>query len=151
MRFRLEQEGGSLISAIAMAHPLHPINSRSRNKRWKLSVGRCVMCFLLMTSVPVQKLCVNICLYIYIYIYIYIYVYMYINICVCILYTSPGYRTYKYMHRECRSVLMKLHRCTPSQSIGLFLGSACFLCWMSVVVFFGFTLRVLLCDIKTLY
>ena len=34
-----------------------------------------MMCILLMTFVPVQKLCVNIYIYIYIYIYIFIYIY----------------------------------------------------------------------------
>ena len=40
--FGLEQEGGSLIAPMALAHPLHPIDNRSRNKRWNLWVGRCV-------------------------------------------------------------------------------------------------------------
>ena len=54
MIFGLEQEGENLITPMALAHPLHPIDNRSRNKRlgW-------MMCFLLMTLVPVQKLCVN--------------------------------------------------------------------------------------------
>ena len=44
MSFGLEQEGGSWITPMALAHhdPLHPINSRSRNKRRNLWVGRCV-------------------------------------------------------------------------------------------------------------
>ena len=58
-----EQEGGSLIAPMALAHPLHPIDNRSRNRRQNLWVG----CFFLLTFVAVQKLCV----YIYIYIYIY--------------------------------------------------------------------------------
>ena len=33
---------GVLISPLALAHPLHPIKSRSRNKRWNLWVGWCV-------------------------------------------------------------------------------------------------------------
>ena len=36
--------------------------------------------------------------------------------------------------------------CTPSQFIGLYLGSAPTLCWMPPVVFFGFTNCVLLYD-----
>ena len=32
MIFGLEQEGGSLIAPMALAHPLHPIDNRSRNK-----------------------------------------------------------------------------------------------------------------------
>ena len=42
MIFGLEQEGGSLITPIALAHPLHPIDNRSKNKRRNLWVGRCV-------------------------------------------------------------------------------------------------------------
>ena len=40
--FGLEQEGGSLITLMALAHSLHPIHNRSRNKRRNLWVGRCV-------------------------------------------------------------------------------------------------------------
>ena len=40
--FGLEQAGGSLITPMALAHPLHPINSRPKNKRRNLWVGRCV-------------------------------------------------------------------------------------------------------------
>ena len=39
---RLEQEGGSLIAPMALAHPLHPIDNRSRNRRRNLWVGWCV-------------------------------------------------------------------------------------------------------------
>ena len=42
MIFGLEQEGGSLIAPMALAHPLHPIHNRSRNKHRNLWVGRCV-------------------------------------------------------------------------------------------------------------
>ena len=42
MLFGLEQEDGSLIAPMALAHPLHPIDNRSRNKRRKLWVGWCV-------------------------------------------------------------------------------------------------------------
>ena len=35
-------EGGNLITPMALAHPLHPIINRSRNKRRNLWVGRCV-------------------------------------------------------------------------------------------------------------
>ena len=55
------------------------------------------MCFLLMTLVPVQKLCVNI----YVYIYIYMYVHSLYEFC---------YRSY--IQRECHSVLAKLHPIT---------------------------------------
>ena len=39
--FGLDQEGGSLIAPMALAHPLHPIANRSKNKRRNLWVGRC--------------------------------------------------------------------------------------------------------------
>ena len=42
MIFGLEQEGGSLIAPMALAHPLHPIDNRSRNKHQNLWVGWCV-------------------------------------------------------------------------------------------------------------
>ena len=42
MIFGLEQEGGSLIALMALAHPLHPIDNRSRNRRRNLWVGWCV-------------------------------------------------------------------------------------------------------------
>ena len=42
MSFGLEQEGGSLIAPMALAHPLHPIDNRSRNRRRNLGVGWCV-------------------------------------------------------------------------------------------------------------
>ena len=42
MIFGLEQEGGSLIAPMKLAHPLHPIDNRSRNKRRNLWVGWCV-------------------------------------------------------------------------------------------------------------
>ena len=56
------------------------------------------MCFLLMTLVPVQKLCVNI--------YIYIYMHSLYEFC---------YRTYIYNG----SVIQYWRSCTPSRSIGL--------------------------------
>ena len=37
--FGLELEGGSWITPVALAHPLHPVRSRSRNKHWNLWVG----------------------------------------------------------------------------------------------------------------
>ena len=74
------------------------------------------MCFLLMTFVPVQKLCVN------------IYIYTYI----CIPHTSSVIgRIYTYT----RSVVQRWWSCTPSQSIGLFWGSGRFLCWMPFFLF----------------
>ena len=42
MIFGLEKENGSLITPMALTHPLHPIKSMSRNKRRNLWVGWCV-------------------------------------------------------------------------------------------------------------
>ena len=42
MIFGLEQEDGSLIAPMALAHPLHPIHNRSRNKHRNLWDGWCV-------------------------------------------------------------------------------------------------------------
>ena len=84
------------------------------------------MCFLLMTLVPVQKLCVNI------YIIIYMYVHSLHEFC---------YRTciyiyiYIFTQRECHSVLAKLHPITFYRIV--FQGSARFLGWMPLFVFFG--------------
>ena len=75
-----------------------------------------MMCFLLMTLVPVQKLCVN----------IYIYMHSLYEFC---------YRTYIYIQQECHSVLAKLHPITFYRIV--FLGSARFLGWMPLSVFFG--------------
>ena len=65
-------------------------------------------CFLLMTLVPVQKLCVN----------IYMYVHSLYEFC---------YRSY--IQRDCHSVLAKLHH--------VLYGSVRFLVWMPFCVFFG--------------
>ena len=74
------------------------------------------MCFPLMTLVPVQKLCVNI--------YIYI----------CIPYMSSVIGRIC-IQRECHSVLAKLHPITFYRIV--FLGSARILGWMPLFVFFG--------------
>ena len=42
MIFGLEQEDGSLIAPMALAHHLHPIDNRSRNRRRNLWVGWCI-------------------------------------------------------------------------------------------------------------
>ena len=42
MIFGVEHEGGSLIAPMTLAHPLHPIDNRSRNRRRNLWVGWCV-------------------------------------------------------------------------------------------------------------
>ena len=120
MIFGLEQEGGSLIALMALAHPLHPIHNRSRNKHRNLWVGRCVSSwwpwFPSRSSVLI------------------------IYICMGIPYMS-SVRGRIYIQRECHSVLAKLHRIT-------FLGSARFLGWMPLFCFLWFTNCVLLFDIS---
>ena len=74
-QFGLELEGGSLITHMALGHPLHPINSRSRKKRRDMWVGRRVPPW--WPLFPPRNS---------VFIYIYIYV--------CILYAGSGYRTY---------------------------------------------------------
>ena len=67
-----------------------------------------------------------------------------IYIYVCILYTSSGYVAYIYIHRECLSVLVKLHPIRVYRTVSW--EDVQFLCWMLLVVFFGFTNCVLLYD-----
>ena len=85
----IEQEGRSLITPKALAHPLHHINIRSRNKRRDLWAGRCVSSWW-----PLFPSKNSVLIYEYLY--------------VCIPYTSTGYRTYIYIHRGCRSMLVKM-------------------------------------------
>ena len=68
MIFGLEHEGGSLIAPMALAHPLHPIGNRSRNRRRNLWVGWCVSSWWPLFP---SRSYVLICIYIYIHIYIY--------------------------------------------------------------------------------
>ena len=106
MIFGLEQEGGSLIAPMALAHPFHPIHNRSRNKRRNLWVGRCVSSrwpwFPSISSVLI--------------IYIYMYVHSLYEFC---------YRTYIYIYiyiyiqRECHFIQC-WRSSTPSRSIGLY-------------------------------
>ena len=111
MRFGLEQEGGSLIAPMALAHPLHPIDNRSRSRRRNLRVGWCVYSWW-----PLFPSRSSVLIYI------------------CILYEFC-YRTYIYIQQECHSVLVKLHAITFYRTV--FLGSARFLGWMPLFVFFG--------------
>ena len=67
MIFGLEQEGGSLIAPMGLAHPFHPIDNRSRNRRRNLWVGWCVSSWW-----PLFPSRSSVLIYIYIYIYIYI-------------------------------------------------------------------------------
>ena len=94
MIFGLEQEGGSLIAPMALAHPLHPIDNRSRNKRRNLWVGRCVSSW--WPWFPSRN---SVLIYIY--------------ICMYIPYTSSVIgRIYN------GSVIQYWRSCTPSRSIG---------------------------------
>ena len=118
MIFGLEQEGGSLIAPMALAHPLHPIDNRSRNKRRNLWVGRCVSSW--WPWFPSRSS---------VLIYIYIYMHSLYEFC---------YRTY--IQRESHSVLAKLHPITIYRIV--FLGSArlnatfCFLSFTNCVLLF---------------
>ena len=96
MIFGLEQEGGSLIAPMALAHPLHPIDNRSRNKRRNLWVGRCVSSW--WPWFPSRSSLL---------------IYTYIFICMYIPYTSSVIgRIYN------GSVIQYWRSCTPSRSIG---------------------------------
>ena len=115
MSFGLEQEGGSLIAPMALAHPLHPIDNRSTNRRRNMWVGWCVSSWWPLFPYRSSVL-------------IYIYIYMFSSYEFC-------YRTYIYIQQECHSVLMKLHPITFYKTG--YLGSARFLSWMPLFVFFG--------------
>ena len=62
MIFGLEQEGESLIAPMALAHPLHPIDNRSRSRRRNLWVGWCVSSWW-----PLFSSRCSVLIYIYIY------------------------------------------------------------------------------------
>ena len=96
MIFGLEQEGGSLIALMALAHPLHPIDNRSRNKRRNLWVGRCVSSW--WPWFPSRSS---------------VLIYMYIYMCMYIPYTSSVTG-----HIYNGSVIQYWRSCTPSLSIG---------------------------------
>ena len=67
MIFGLKQEGGSLIAPMALAHPLYPIDNRSRNSWRNLWVGWCVSFWW-----PLFPSRSSVLIYIYVYIYVYI-------------------------------------------------------------------------------
>ena len=138
MSYGLEQKGGSLMTPMALAHPLRPFNSSSRKKRRNLWVARCVSSWWPL----LPSLCVNMYIhiythiYIYIYVYICIYIYIYIYMRVWILKTSSVIG-HIYIHKEYRSMSVKLHPINPITVNRTVLGSARFLCWMPPYVFHG--------------
>ena len=71
MIFGLEQEGVSLIAPMAPAHPLHPIDNRSRNRHRNLWVGWYVSSWW-----PLFPSRSSVLINIYVYIYIYMLFYM---------------------------------------------------------------------------
>ena len=92
MLFGLELKDWSLIAPMALAHPLHPIDNRLRNKRRNLWVGRCVSSW--WPWFPSRSS-------VLIYMYTFMYVHSLYEFC---------YRSY--IQRECHSVLVKLHPIT---------------------------------------
>ena len=102
---------------MAMAHPLHPIDNRSRNRRRNLWVGWCVSSWWPLFPSGISVL-----------IYIYIYMHFLYEFC---------YRTYIYIQQECHSVSVKLHPITFYKTVFLGSASAQFLGWMPLFVFFG--------------
>ena len=126
MIFGLEQEGGSLIAPMALAHPLHPIDNRSRNKRRNLWVGWCVSSWWTLFPSGSSVL-------------IYIYMHFYMNSVIGLLYTYS------------RSVIPYRWSYTPSPSIGLYFWE-CAVPWLNAAAFcfLWFTNYVLLCDDNSL-
>ena len=118
---------------MALAHYLHPIDSRSRNRRRYLWVGWCVSSWW-----PLFRSRSSVLILIYIYLYAYI---LYMNYVIGRIYTYS------------RRVVQFWWSCTPPYSIGLYfwgvrgswVGSARFLGWMSLFVFFG--LPIVSCSI----
>ena len=80
MIFGLEQEGGSLIAPMALAHPLHPIDNRSRTRRRNLWVGWCVSSWW-----PLFPSRSSVLIYIYIHIYILLYELCFLWLTNCVL------------------------------------------------------------------
>ena len=120
----LEQEGGSLIAPMALAHPLHPIDNRSANKRQNLWVGWCVSSWW-----PLFPSRSSVFLYIYIYI--------------CIFYmSSVTGRIYTYN----RSVIQYWWSCTPSHYIWLYFWECAVSGLNASFCFLWFTNCVLLSD-----
>ena len=110
--FWLQQDGGSLITPMALAHPLLLLTAGRG-----ISAETCGLNDVFPPDDPCSRP-ETLCWYIYLYL--------------CILYTSSViWRIYTYT----RSVVQYWWSCTLSQCIGLFFGSALFLCWMQLFVF----------------
>ena len=121
MIFGLEQGVGGLIAPIALAHPLHPIENRSRNKRRNLWVGRFVS-----SRWPWFPSRSSVLIY----------------ICICIPYMSSVIGRI-YIQRECHSVLAKLHPITFNRII---FSGECAVPGLNATFFLRFTNCVLLFD-----
>ena len=80
MIFGLEQEGGSLITPMALTHLLHLIDNRSRNRRRNLWVGWCVSSYW-----PLFPSRSSVLIYIYIYIYALLYEFCFLWFTNCVL------------------------------------------------------------------
>ena len=61
MVFGLKREGRSFIAPMALAHPLHPIDNRSRNRRRNLWVGWCVSSWWPLFSLYIYALLYEFC------------------------------------------------------------------------------------------
>ena len=89
-----------------------------------------------LTMMMMTCTCVNKDYYYYYYYYYYcsrsetVLIYIYLNI--CILHTSSGYMMYIYMHRECRSVLVKLHSTTIYRTVLGGYGGSCVECHLLI-------------------
>ena len=99
MSFGLEQAGGSLIAPMAPAHPLHPIDNRSRNRRQTCGLN---------DVFPPDDLCPLFPSGSSVLIYIYIYMHFYMSSVIGRIYTYN------------RSVIQYWWSCTPSHSMELY-------------------------------
>ena len=117
MIFGLEQEGGSLMAPMALAHALHPIGYRSRNKRRNLWVG-CVSSWW-----PLFPPRSSVLIYIYIFIYTYIYTYTYIHIPIPIrMHSLIEFCYIGRIYTHTRSVAQHWWSCSPSFFFFFFFG-----------------------------
>ena len=102
MSFGFEQEDGSLIAPMALAHSFHPIDIRLRNRRRDLWFGWCVSSWWPLFPPRSSVL-----------------IFIYLSMRMHSLYEFC-YRTFIYIQQECRSVLVKLHPITFYRTVILF-------------------------------